>query len=226
MMSELAFDASGDPFELPSTARGWRVRRMRARGSLEVVYGADGLPLVLPIGARLTDLRHAVRAPGRYRLDAVDGDARLVAVARPAYVQVAPPPGDELVVLASGTLVRIAAGADAIVVPLVVTRMVDGKHELVGLGGRATIDPSAVADADAALDPIVPPLDADTIAHFFAIQSMLAPDEATVSRAIAAELSPAELRAWFDELRALTVVEAVAKIRAIMRKPTVARGAG
>ena len=48
-MSDLAFNINGEPFEVPATASGWRVRRMKLKGPPEVVYGRDGLPLVLPL---------------------------------------------------------------------------------------------------------------------------------------------------------------------------------
>ena len=40
--------------------------------------------------------------------------------------------------------------------------------------------------------------------HFIAIQSALKPEEAALARQLAAELSPVELRAWFDELSRLS----------------------
>ena len=54
-MSELAFNMSGEPFDVPGAATGWRVRRLKPRGAPEVVYGRDGLPLVLPIDAGIDD---------------------------------------------------------------------------------------------------------------------------------------------------------------------------
>ena len=54
------------------------------------------------------------------------------------------------------------------------------------------------------------------MSHFIAIQSALAPAEAALARQVAAELSPAELRAWIDELSALSVPDAVAKIRSFI----------
>ncbi len=59
-MSELAFNINGEAFEVPANATGWRVRRMRAKGSPEVVYGREGTPLILPIDAELDDLRSEV----------------------------------------------------------------------------------------------------------------------------------------------------------------------
>jgi len=86
-MSELAFNMNGDPFEVPETATGWRVRKMKPKGAPEVVYGRDGLPLVLPIEAELDDLRHeSSGAPGRYRLDPVDEANKPVVGATCGYV--------------------------------------------------------------------------------------------------------------------------------------------
>lgn len=62
----------------------------------------------------------------------------------------------------------------------------------------------------------LPPLDPATMAHFIAIQSALSPEESELAREVAAQLSPAELRAWFDDLSKLSVDEAVAKIRKIV----------
>ncbi|MFT3693967.1 MAG: hypothetical protein QM831_12560 [Kofleriaceae bacterium] len=71
-MSELAFNLNGDPFEIPPGAAGWRVRRMKAKGAPEVVYGRNGQPLVVPIDSDLDDVRAEVVIPGRYRFDIVD----------------------------------------------------------------------------------------------------------------------------------------------------------
>ena len=68
-MSELAFNMNGEPFDVPPTATGWRVRRMKHKGAPEVVYGRDGIPLVLPIEADVDDLRREVGTAGRYRVD-------------------------------------------------------------------------------------------------------------------------------------------------------------
>ncbi len=87
-MSELAFNINGEAFEVPANASGWRVRRMRAKGSPEVVYGRDGLPLLLPISAQMEELRNEVDTTGRYRLDLIDADNKAIAGAPSGYVQV------------------------------------------------------------------------------------------------------------------------------------------
>lgn len=85
-MSELAFNVNGEPFEVPAAAAGWRVRRLKAKGAPEVVYGRDGLPLVLPIDADLDDLRAETGAAGRYRLDPVDESHKPITGASAGYV--------------------------------------------------------------------------------------------------------------------------------------------
>jgi hypothetical protein len=87
-MSELAFNINGDPFEVPANAAGWRVRRMKSKGAPEVVYGRNGLPLVLPIEADLDDVRAETGQPGRYRIDPVDEANRPIAGAAAGYVYV------------------------------------------------------------------------------------------------------------------------------------------
>lgn len=85
-MSELAFNVNGEPFEVPAAAAGWRVRRLKAKGAPEVVYGREGLPLVLPIDADLDDLRAEAGTAGRYRLDPVDESHKPIAGASAGYV--------------------------------------------------------------------------------------------------------------------------------------------
>ena len=87
-MSELAFNINGEGFEVPAHATGWRVRRMRQKGSPEVVYGRDGLPLLLPISAQMEDLRSEVDTTGRYRVDLIDADNKSIVGAPSGYVQV------------------------------------------------------------------------------------------------------------------------------------------
>lgn len=72
-LSELAYNINGEPFEVPARATNWRVKRLKPKGAPEVVYGRDGVPLLLPVDADLEELRNEVEAvPGRYRLDALD----------------------------------------------------------------------------------------------------------------------------------------------------------
>ena len=85
-MSELAFNVNGEPFEVPASAIGWRVKRLKAKGAPEVVYGRDGLPLVLPVDSDLDDLRVEVGTPGRYRLDPIDEATKPVPNGTPGYV--------------------------------------------------------------------------------------------------------------------------------------------
>ena len=87
-MSDLAYNINGEGFELPETATGWRVRRMKPRGAPEVVYGKDGLPLTIPIESDLEELRRSVDAAGRFRLDAVDDRGRNIENVSAAYVVV------------------------------------------------------------------------------------------------------------------------------------------
>lgn len=114
-MSELAFNLSGEPFEVPAHAVGWRVRRMKQRGEKgapEVVYGRDGLPLLIPIDADMSDLRRAVEEPGRLRLDPVADGMRPIEGAPAAYVQVAsviPPAQPEVAVELASASARPSA---------------------------------------------------------------------------------------------------------------------
>jgi hypothetical protein len=62
----------------------------------------------------------------------------------------------------------------------------------------------------------LPTLDAATIAHFVAIQGALTFREGMLARELAAELSPAELRAWMTELCQLSVADAAARIRSVI----------
>jgi hypothetical protein len=90
-MSELAFNLNGEPFDLPLTATGWRVRKFKSKGAPEVVYGREGTPLVLPIDADMADLRREARSEGRYRLDAIDEHSRPIAGAPPPTCASSPP---------------------------------------------------------------------------------------------------------------------------------------
>lgn len=322
-MSELAFNINGEAFEVPPNATGWRVRRMRAKGSPEVVYGRDGMPLVLPIDAELDDLRSEVNTSGRYRLDLVDQNNKAITDMPSGYVQVYPEaapapaggssaiasvlpkqPSDNIVIEALRTqsamalavierfpqmmdsaanLLRAADGAGlparlpaSIEVDEVEEEAVAAaapKNEWIpflqglmpfafelfkgsnlklpgGLGAlfdcrravpkAANDEPevhsprpsapkkAAAVNAKAAGAPAtsktdasdddakLPPLDPSTMAHFLAIQNELAPNEAALAQEVAANLGPAEVRAWFQELRTLSVPDAVAKIRGLI----------
>ncbi len=88
-MSELAFNANGESFEVPATVTGWRVRRMKPRGAPELVYGQDGRPLTIDVNADMDELRDAVGGVlGRYRLDPINDEGRCIDSVPPAYIQV------------------------------------------------------------------------------------------------------------------------------------------
>ena len=124
-------------------------------------------------------------------------------------------------------------------VPHVITGLMNGKLKMPGIGevldwrkaaasGRGSVrqrrakateaTESTSEPTDENVEPAIPPLDPDTIAHFMAIQTALQPDEAAVARSVAAELGPRELRGWFDELKKLSVPDAVTKIRELIHK--------
>src|SRR5262245_42709149 len=86
-MSQLGFDEDGDPIDLPPTAVGWRVRRMTGkRGAPGLVYGSDGVPLVIPLEMDIEELRCEVGLPGRYRLEPVDERHRQIKDVKAAIV--------------------------------------------------------------------------------------------------------------------------------------------
>ena len=95
-MSDLAYDANGDRFEVPGHVAGWRVRRFRnvgARGGPEIVFGEDGRPMVLPVETPIEEFRAQVAGvAGRYRLDPVDGNGRAVDKVPVAYLQLSEAP--------------------------------------------------------------------------------------------------------------------------------------
>lgn len=302
-MSELAFNINGEAFEVPANAAGWRVRKMRAKGSPEVVYAREGQPLVLPISAEIADLRAEVDTTGRYRLDLVDQNNKPIEGAPSGYVQInfevdaiASEPASQSVSLgtptdnivieamrmnseiaksvvdrfpqmleAAATLLRAADGAGlparegravldddggdddgepslkpsfdlnalvAQVVPMLVMGLGNGKLKMPQLNEvldwrkakpakQAKLAPApetvtTTDDAKPATTDTLPPIDPQTMQHFIAVQSALQPDEATMAREVASTLSPAELRAWFDELSKLSVPQAVQKIRVLI----------
>ncbi|MGE0402456.1 MAG: hypothetical protein AB7T06_37485 [Kofleriaceae bacterium] len=306
-MSDLAYNINGEGFELPETATGWRVRRMKPRGAPEVVYAKDGLPLTIPIESDLEELRRVVDAAGRFRLDAVDDRGRNIEDVPAAYVVVphkledrlpAPPAveppaprgpinGVDSVIAeamrlntelaksvidrfpemmqAAAMVLRAADGAGmparqpragevddefdddddaapmkagfdlnaivAQVVPMLLAGVTAGKVRMPDLAGvvdwrkaakpsRATksIEKSSVIDTSVPENAaaIIPPIDAETMTHFIAVQSALKPEEAALAREVAGNLSAPELHAWFDELKKLTVPQAVQKIRTLI----------
>jgi len=297
-MSELAFNANGESFEVPATVTGWRVRRMKPRGAPELVYGKDGRPLTIDITADVEELRDAVGIAGKYRLDPINDDGKCVENVPAAYVQVVKPernavaqvavtstPSDDTIreamrmntelarsvidkfpemMTAAAELLRAADGAGiparqprvvddeeedegapapamspafelintlvAQVVPIVVTSLAGKRMPKLGAvfdWRKAVPEGEPTAPAKPALEASntkdegepesgLPPLDPKAMAHFIAIQSALAPNEAALARQVAAELSPTEMRAWFAELSALSVPDAVAKIRAFV----------
>lgn len=91
-MFELAFDLEGNPVDVPSAAVGWCVRKLGLRGRPQLVFGPEGLPLIVPIDATLAELRVAVQREGCYRLDPVDEERRPCAGACSAYVRLVSPP--------------------------------------------------------------------------------------------------------------------------------------
>jgi hypothetical protein len=95
-MSQLAFNEDGEPIDLPPTAAGWRVRRMKGtRGAPGLVYGSNGAPLVIPLEMDIEELRREVGMPGRYKLEPVDERRRQLEAE--AAIVVVPPsePGAE-----------------------------------------------------------------------------------------------------------------------------------
>ena len=91
-MSELHFDTDGEAAKVPADAEELRVRRFRKpgeRGACEVVHGADGSPLFVPIDAGYLEFRKLVdNVPGRYRLDPVDAARRPCSGAVALYVTI------------------------------------------------------------------------------------------------------------------------------------------
>lgn len=309
-MSDLAFTLNGDPFDVPTNAVGWRVRKMKSKGAPEVTYGRNGQPLVLPLEADVDDLRGEVSAPGRYRLDPVDDENKPIANAPAGYVMVhelAPAPathaaaaqgshGDDAIreamrlnadlartivenyaptMTAAAELLRAADGAGLparaprpgeadidedeedtlprvgfdvnallgqlapLLAPLLanlckagvpsVGEALDWRKATPGakqgaakklikaprLDG-ASDGPPAASATSVTSGAVTPLIDMDTMAHFIAVQSALTPDEASIARQVAKDLGTDELHAWFDELKKLSVPDAVAKVRGLI----------
>jgi hypothetical protein len=114
--------------------------------------------------------------------------------------------------------------------------VLDWRKAAANAGTKAPVAPSATHDdgraeddhdaaGQASSESALPPLGPQQMAHFLAIQSSLKPDEAALARQLAAELTPAEMRAWLAELSAMSVPDAVAKIRTLVAGQTKAGGA-
>jgi hypothetical protein len=286
-MSELAYDAEGDRFEVPAHVTGWRVRRFRnvgARGAPEVVFGDDGRPLVVPVDANIDDFRLAVGGvPGRYRLDPLEASGKSAEKVPVAYLQfsdpsrpptsggaVAPVPSTDAmlaevvranaemvkviadrfsgVMEAAASLLRAADGAglparapaelrnagvelddqddedededhepglgDFITQVMPLVQMVMAKQSAKSAPVRnAQASTSSPAPEPAKVTKPAGPITPAMMAHFQAVQARLTAEEADFARAVAAELSPAEIQQWMAELSAMTVDDAVAMIR-------------
>src|SRR6185312_6466708 len=89
----LAFDVEGNPITLPPEAVAWRVRRGGGRrGRPRSVFDQEtGLQLDVPLSASIDDLADRGCKPDRYRLEAVDGEGRVI----PGIVAIVELPSDE-----------------------------------------------------------------------------------------------------------------------------------
>jgi hypothetical protein len=77
----LANDADGNPLDVPEMAVAWRVRRGGGRrGRPQIVFDSEtGTQLEVPLEVTIQDLIDHGCPPGRYRLEAVDSDGKLIA---------------------------------------------------------------------------------------------------------------------------------------------------
>jgi len=190
-MMELAFTVHGEVFEIPTTAKGLRVRRLDAKGALHLVRDADGKSLILPIDADLEQLRRKVNAPGLFQLEPLDRAHKAIATAQPGYVFVHP------ATLSKDQLVIEAMRMNAQMTRDIMERC------------------SRILESAALLRAEWQPIPARLLAHFISIQSVLDPHEAALARDIAAGLTPAELFAWLDELGQLPTADAAKRLRGL-----------
>jgi hypothetical protein len=114
-MLDLAYNLSGEPFEVPGSAVGWRVRKLKAKASPEVVYGRNGTPLVLRVDADMADLRREARDEGRYRLDAIDDRCQVIPGCPSGYVCIHPGEPVSEPFQVAGTAQAIAAADLAVI---------------------------------------------------------------------------------------------------------------
>jgi len=92
----------------------------------------------------------------------------------------------------------------------------DEANEDTNADGIMPTDDELATETDADTEDKLPTLDAAGLMHFAAILGALTFREGMLARALAAELSPTELRAWMTELCELSVPASVAKIRAVL----------
>jgi hypothetical protein len=76
----LANDSNGNPIDIPPEAVSWRLRKLASRaGRPKMIYDVEtGRPLELPLTISFSDFAESVNEAGRYRLEAVDGQGRLL----------------------------------------------------------------------------------------------------------------------------------------------------
>src|SRR5947207_332217 len=87
----LAFDHDGNPIAIPEGAVAWRVRRGGGRrGRPRPVFDQDtGRQVEVELNATIDDLIDAGCKPGRYRLELVDAEGRLLPAAPAAILEIA-----------------------------------------------------------------------------------------------------------------------------------------
>lgn len=190
-MMELAFTVHGEVFEIPTTAKGLRVRRLDAKGALQLVRDSAGKSLILPIDADLDQLRRKVNAPGLFQLEPLDRAYKAIATAQPGYVFVHP-----------STLSKDQLVIEAMRMNAQMTRDIMERC-------------SRILESAALLRAEWQPIPARLLAHFISIQSVLDPHEAALARDIAAGLTPTELFAWLDELGQLPTADAAKRLRGL-----------
>jgi hypothetical protein len=76
----LANDVHGNPLDIPREAVAWRVRKLARRaGRPKVLFDSEtGRPLELPLETGFEDFAEAVNESGRYRLEPVDAQGRII----------------------------------------------------------------------------------------------------------------------------------------------------
>ncbi len=113
-MSELAFNINGDSFEFTDDVTDLRAKRLKPRGAPELVYGRDGRPVTVSVNATIEELRDAVGGVvGKYRLDPLNADGKLVEGCPAAYIQIVPPSGEPAPAVLAPT--PVASEAESVV---------------------------------------------------------------------------------------------------------------